>query len=62
MVSEFLNKVILVTSVKGKCQLDDEIRKEIKEQDAKINVPRKKYRAEPCYFKTRVETWLKERK
>jgi hypothetical protein len=34
MVSEFLNKVILVTSVKGKCQLDEEIRHEIEGQDA----------------------------
>jgi hypothetical protein len=62
MVSDFLRKVILVASVKGKCQLDDEIRKEIKERDAKIKVSRETYRAELLYLNTRVDTWLKNRK
>jgi hypothetical protein len=44
MVSEFLNKVVLVTPQRDKCQLDDEILKEIEEQDA-IKVPRKIYMA-----------------
>jgi hypothetical protein len=61
MFSEFLNKVTLVTPVKGKCQLDDEICQEIEEQDA-IKVSRETYRAELLYFKTRVEIWLKEMK
>jgi hypothetical protein len=61
MVSEFLNKVILVTSVKGKCQLDDEIRQEIEKQDA-IKVSPETYRAELLYFKTRVGTWFKKKR
>jgi hypothetical protein len=61
MISELLNKVIMVASVKDS-QIDDEIRKEIKEQDAKINISRKNYKTELCYFKMRVETWLKKRK
>ena len=69
MVSEFLSKVILVASVKGKCQLDDEIRKEIeerieeiKERVGEIKVSRQTYTAEQIYLSTRVDTWLKKRK
>jgi len=61
MVSEFLNKVILVTPQRDKCHLDEEIRKEIEEQDA-IKVPRQMYMAELRYLKTRVATCLKKRK
>jgi hypothetical protein len=61
MVSEFLNKVILVTSVKGKCQLDDELRQEIEEQDA-MKVSPETYGAEVLYFKKRVQTWLKKKR
>jgi hypothetical protein len=61
MISEFFNKVIMVASVDGKCQLDDEIHKEIEEQDA-MKVPHNMYKAELRYLKTRVANLLKNRK
>ena len=42
--------------------LTDLVRKDIKEQDAKIKFSRKTYRAELLYLNTRVDTWLKKRK
>jgi hypothetical protein len=61
MVSELLNKLIMVTCQNDKRQLDDELCKKMMEQDA-IKVASKVYRRELPYFKTRVETWLRNRK
>jgi hypothetical protein len=61
MISEFFNKVIMVVTVNGECQLDDEIREEIEEYDA-IKVACEVYKAELHYLKMQVENWLKNRR
>jgi hypothetical protein len=60
-ISEFFNRVIMVASVNGKCQLDDEIRKEIEQHDV-TKVDCETYNAELLYLKTQVENWLKNRR
>jgi hypothetical protein len=61
MGTGFLSKVRIVAFVNDKCQLDDEIRMEIEEQDA-IKVSCNVYKAELRYLKTWVASWLKNRK
>jgi ankyrin repeat protein len=60
MISEFLNKLIMVTGQKSQSKLDKVIYEEVKEQD-KIKVGREVYDAVLRYLKTLVENWWRNR-
>jgi hypothetical protein len=61
MVSELFNKLIMVICQKDKRQLDDDICTEINKRGA-VNVAGKVFKERVRYFKTQVETSLRNRK
>lgn len=61
MINEFLEKLIMVTGQKGQLKLDKVIYKEVKQRD-KIKVGREVNEQVIRYFKTRLESWWRNKK
>ncbi|GFG38704.1 hypothetical protein Cfor_00322 [Coptotermes formosanus] len=61
MITEFLNKLIMVTGQKGEAQLDDVIIEEIRKYDAVKDVP-EMHETELPHFKKLLKSWWRNRK
>ncbi|GFG37966.1 hypothetical protein Cfor_11169 [Coptotermes formosanus] len=60
MLTEFLNKLVMVTGQKAECELDDVIIEEIRKQDAVKDVP-EMHERELLYLKSPLESWWRKR-